>query len=293
MRKERLLGAVAATSLAVAILMVPAAATCPAFHQLQNGQTADASQVMDNFNYILQCPNFTGNVGIGTSNAGQTSFGGVYALLQLDEGASGERPIVLTGTSANHRTVALWDTTNSRGWIWSHRTDNTLQSYYYNGTSWVFPAIMTFDTSNNVGIATPAPAYTLDVAGTVRATTVLQSSDERQKTQIATLNISALDVVTRLRPVTFQWASPKDSAMQGTQTGLIAQEVESVLPNLILTSPEMVAQQKNASGNDVPVTVPAAKSIKYNELTVLLIKAVQEQQVEIRDLRNQIAALKK
>jgi hypothetical protein len=45
-----------------------AQATCPTFHTLTNGTTADASQVMDNFNSILQCPNFTGNVGIGTAS---------------------------------------------------------------------------------------------------------------------------------------------------------------------------------------------------------------------------------
>ncbi len=43
------------------------AQSCPTFHTLTNGTTADASQVMDNFNYILGCPNFTGNVGIGVS----------------------------------------------------------------------------------------------------------------------------------------------------------------------------------------------------------------------------------
>src|SRR5262245_53152790 len=42
-------------------------AVCPTFSTLTNGTTADATKVMDNFNYILQCPNFSGNVGIGTT----------------------------------------------------------------------------------------------------------------------------------------------------------------------------------------------------------------------------------
>jgi len=40
-------------------------AACPTFHNFTNGTTADAVAVMDNYNYILQCPNFTGAVGIG------------------------------------------------------------------------------------------------------------------------------------------------------------------------------------------------------------------------------------
>jgi hypothetical protein len=44
-----------------------AQAVCPTFHTLTNGTPADATQVMDNFNYILQCPGFAGPVGVGTS----------------------------------------------------------------------------------------------------------------------------------------------------------------------------------------------------------------------------------
>src|SRR5258706_5524475 len=53
-----------------ALISTSAQATCPTFHTLTNGTTADAGQVMDNFNYILQCPNFAGNVGIGTTGSG-------------------------------------------------------------------------------------------------------------------------------------------------------------------------------------------------------------------------------
>jgi hypothetical protein len=41
--------------LAMAAFSTAASATCPTFHTLTNGSTADANQVMDNYNYILQC----------------------------------------------------------------------------------------------------------------------------------------------------------------------------------------------------------------------------------------------
>ncbi len=43
-------------------------ATCPTWHSLSNGTTADATQVMDNFNVILNCANFVGAVGIGNAS---------------------------------------------------------------------------------------------------------------------------------------------------------------------------------------------------------------------------------
>jgi hypothetical protein len=46
----------AAAMILSAFFATSAQATCPTFHTLTNGTTADASQVMDNFNYILQCP---------------------------------------------------------------------------------------------------------------------------------------------------------------------------------------------------------------------------------------------
>src|SRR6185312_17448496 len=66
----------------VSVLCSPAVATCPPYrHTLNNGTTADAAQVMDNFNDVLNCmaplanPVFTGKVAVGTTN--------VAALLTL------------------------------------------------------------------------------------------------------------------------------------------------------------------------------------------------------------------
>src|SRR5258706_14192071 len=59
------LGALAVTI--SAIFSTSAQATCPTFHTLTNGATADATQVMDNFNYTLCSPNLVGPVGIGAT----------------------------------------------------------------------------------------------------------------------------------------------------------------------------------------------------------------------------------
>lgn len=61
---------------ATVVFSTAANATCPTFHNLTNGFPADATQVMDNYNYILQCPYFTGNrIGLAvTPPAWSSSF---------------------------------------------------------------------------------------------------------------------------------------------------------------------------------------------------------------------------
>ena len=59
-----------------------------------------------------------------------------------------------------------------------------------------------------------------------------------------------------------------------TKVGVIAQEVETVLPELILESPE-----------------DGLKSVAYSELTAVLINAVKEQQEIIEDLKTRIEQL--
>ncbi|MEA1676248.1 tail fiber domain-containing protein [Nitrospirillum sp. BR 11163] len=118
-------------------------------------------------------------------------------------------------------------------------------------------------TDSAVGIGTTAPVAKLDVAGNINAAgSVTQNSDMRLKTDVAALPDGALDQVLRLRPVTFRWKAPKDAEMEGRQTGLIAQETEAVLPDAVMTA-------KDKAGT---------KSIKYNEVMVTMLKALQEQQ---------------
>ncbi len=76
---RKILAVIAGGLLTALASSAASAATCSAYtYTLSNGTTADASQVMQNFNDILSCantslaplasPSFTGNVGIGTSS---------------------------------------------------------------------------------------------------------------------------------------------------------------------------------------------------------------------------------
>ncbi|MBI4470899.1 MAG: tail fiber domain-containing protein, partial [Acidobacteria bacterium] len=94
-----------------------------------------------------------------------------------------------------------------------------------------------FDNGDNVGIGTINPGFRLDVAGVIRASNV-SPSDERLKTNINLL-INVLEKLEQLRGVSFQWneaAQALGHASGQSDIGVIAQEVETVFPELVYTS---------------------------------------------------------
>jgi len=109
---------------------------------------------------------------------------------------------------------------------------------------------------------------------------VIQTSDARLKQRIVNLRYG-LSQVMQLRPVTFQW---KDGSDRRTHLGLIAQEVERVMPEMI------------ERGTDTSQPL----GMNYDNLIPVLIKAVQQQQgalersqAEIKNLRAENEALNK
>jgi len=113
------------------------------------------------------------------------------------------------------------------------------------------------------------PSYTLDVNGRIRGSNVA-ASDARWKTDIAPLG-DALAKVTQLRGVTYRW---KDAALgEGTQIGIIAQEVEPVFPELVSTDDE------------------GYKSVAYEQMVAPLIEAVKTLKAENDALRTEHAEI--
>jgi hypothetical protein len=100
------------------------------------------------------------------------------------------------------------------------------------------------------------------------------NSDARLKTAIHDLPADkGLDTILRLRPVTFHWKDHKQDAKLGERIGFIAQDVESVLPELVANG-NVDTTIELADGRRE--TVRATKSLSYAEFVVPLVKAVQE-----------------
>ena len=97
--------------------------------------------------------------------------------------------------------------------------------------------------------------------GTLNSTNYNTLSDITLKENIDPI-FNALTIIDRLNPVNFNW---KDNGVKAY--GVIAQEIEQVLPNIVETK------------ND------GIKSVSYIQLIPILIQAIKEQQKEINKLK--------
>lgn len=126
---------------------------------------------------------------------------------------------------------------------------------------------MVVSSSGNVGIGTTDPNYRLDIRGNVYCKgTIVTSSDCRLKKDIVTIN-SALDKIEKLRGVYYT-----DKETNKMSIGVIAQEVESVLPELV--------------SNDGPY-----KGVEYSNMVGVLIEGIKELKKYIQTLENKIDIL--
>ena len=99
------------------------------------------------------------------------------------------------------------------------------------------------------------------------------TSDLKYKENIIEID-NALDKVNKISGVEFDWIPLTDEEKiihhgnEGHDIGVIAQEIEKVLP-------EVVTTRDNGS-----------KAVKYDKIVALLIQAIKEQQIEINKLKN-------
>ncbi|MEM9822745.1 MAG: tail fiber domain-containing protein [Bacteroidota bacterium] len=134
----------------------------------------------------------------------------------------------------------------------------------------------------------------LDVTGTING----NPSDAKLKENIETLE-NALELITDLAPKTFNFLTNNDLSLpQGNQYGLIAQEVEVVLPDLVKeVSHEVETATFDIENPDESIGIVEAteiqtyKTVNYNALIPILIGAIKEQQQQIEQMQAIIADL--
>ena len=135
---------------------------------------------------------------------------------------------------------------------------------------------MRINSSGNIGIGMNNPSEKLTVNGnfiaygTVTASgDITAFSDSRIKENIKTLP-NALESVKRMRGVTYNKIGEEKQSI-----GVIAQEVQSILPELV---------SENSDG---------MLSVAYGNITGVLIEAIKEQQKQIEELKAQLDGLTK
>ena len=126
--------------------------------------------------------------------------------------------------------------------------------------------------SLGVGMAASATAGRIDATNDVVA---FSSSDIRFKENIVPIE-NALDKISKISGNTYDWKAENkiEHGYEGNDVGVIAQEIEAVLPQLV---------QTRESG---------FKAVKYDKLVALLIEGIKEQQTQIHSLTIEIEKLK-
>lgn len=146
-----------------------------------------------------------------------------------------------------------------------------------------------------VGIGTASPSFqlqlTADSAAKPNGGSWANSSDARVKKNIQPMT-SALEKLTRLRGVTFEWINPQDHADQtGTQAGFIAQEVERAFPAWVKDVPGAEHDQHlTPDGKIKSMSLP----FEFDALVVESIRELRTQKdAQITSLEKANAELKK
>lgn len=109
------------------------------------------------------------------------------------------------------------------------------------------------------------------ITGTLTATddiTAFYSSDERLKENIVQIP-NPIDKVKQIKGVEFDWNNKQD-VYEGHDVGVIAQDIEKVLPELVITRDN------------------GYKAVKYEKIIALLIEAVKDQQSQIDELKSKL-----
>lgn len=123
-------------------------------------------------------------------------------------------------------------------------------------------------TTGGVGINNNTPTVALDVTGDIRASANIiayATSDRKFKDNIKNIT-NPLDKVSQINGVAFDW-NDKQTTFVGHDIGVIAQEVEAVLPEIVTTRQD------------------GSKAVKYDKMVALLIECVKELKSEIEELK--------
>ena len=173
---------------------------------------------------------------------------------------------------------------------------NPTGSGYYYGSR----GIVTDGSGSNFGIYGLAYGGNVNYAGyfsgNVTVTgTFSNPSDERFKENVQLFSnaISKIELMDVHTYNYIQMAEEKQLVLpEGEQIGLIAQELEDILPQLVTHEVHAYDKNEGIEGAEKDVEMIEYKGINYIGLIPVLIEAMKEQQEQIEELKQQIAELK-
>jgi hypothetical protein len=205
-----------------------------------------------------------------TGNGYFQPVSGNYGSIQIDGGAHGG----WEGYSIGGRVVFMHDNANATG------------IYDDANNEWLFYGVFNAQTEMryNGGTKITTQSDGAQTSGIHRATgnIISNTSDARLKTNIENIP-NALDKVLSLNGVTYNWNenTPDDFDKEKTEVGLIAQEVQKVLPEIIHDAPFDRDLDGNSISGEEYIT------LQYERVVPLLVEAIKELKAEINSLKGE------
>ena len=218
-----------------------------------NAATSSDNYWSENGNDIY---NLNNNVGIGTTTPNQNlEIYGINPGLRITSADATPCSIDLVRSSSSYTD---WRIENQSTLYFSTSTDDlaTPTRRFKMGISFFEPSI-----SNTVSLGSNNNLWSFVYA----ANGMIQTSDHRFKKDIRSFSYG-LKTVIDLNPISYRWKDRKDKK---THLGLIAQEVQLIVPEIVY--------DENSE----------ALGMNYSELVPVLIKAIQEQQEIIENLKDE------
>ncbi|MBD3422449.1 MAG: hypothetical protein GF398_20230, partial [Chitinivibrionales bacterium] len=217
----------------------------------------------------------SGNVGIGTNSpTRQLHVNGSSRISELLEAKT-----IIAGHDSTIGNLYLDGGFSTYLTASGYGHDETLEIWTGSGAN---SPSMVVSPVGYVGIGTTNPTEKLVVCGNIKASGTITTesgicspSDRRLKKSVYPID-SAIDKVTNLQGVSYQWdreSYPERNMPEGNKIGLIAQEVEEVIPEIVHTDSK------------------GYKSLEYDKLAAVLIEAIKEQQSQIETLKKQVSHL--
>ena len=215
-------------------------------------------------------PGAPGNLGVGDLNvAGTTTY------TSTNNVNIGDNIIELNfGGSATEGGILVKDatgTTTSGSLLWNSVSDSWTAGALGSESDIVTTSNF-ISTRPSIAIFNTISGSNIHSEGTVTAEgdiVAYASSDRRLKEEITPIS-NPLEKINQIGGYSFVWNNEKQNIYKGKDYGVIAQEIEEVLPELV---------QNRENGY---------KAVKYDKLVSLLIEGIKELSQEVKELKEKI-----
>jgi hypothetical protein len=256
---------------------------------------------------LADVPPANGLLVSGTVAIGTVTPGSYYKLNVVNSATYGGGINIIAGTYglvAESNQTGIYGKGKNEG-IYGYSPDGFgVDGYSNNGFGGTFESV----TGTALRASTWSGTYAAVFNGSTYSSGSYTGSDKNIKRNIQEVG-NAMSIINKLKPKYYEFKDDGNYASlhlpKGKHYGLLAQEVEAVLPDLVKesvheirtdkprTTPNLSADGKSGlpATNREPIESMNIKAVNYTELIPIMIKAMQEQQQENNALKERITKL--